>query len=153
MKKCILLFICTLLLFSCSDEKTPVKNVEEEKDVIIEEEITNEYLEADAIRYLVNESNKITTIIEIDTLHELIIEELMKVIDFEESLESQEHLIEEITLEILNDWKAEVVRKVVIDNDVVLNDDDFYTVVMRTSIKGAMKIMTSYEKIYLRKYY
>lgn len=151
MKK-ILLMILIVLLVGCRSrvEPTKVKKVVEEPEQV--EEIKEvEYVERDQMKALVLLTNKKTDVVDIALLHERLSVKLLDAVDLEVSIDEQMDLIDEIIRDELYDWKEELVKLVLEENNIELNIDDYETLVERTSYNDAYQLMSVYEKIFLEK--
>lgn len=152
MKKTLIILFSILFLVGCQKETSQISKsylkIEKEVD---EKKTKWEYIEEDDLKYLIRESNKTTNIIEIETLHDLIIINLEVQVDLDIPIEDQIDLIENIVTNTLNDWKRVIVEQVISDNRLDVNDDDLETILQGTSIVDAARLMTVYEVIYLKK--
>jgi hypothetical protein len=149
MKKIIVLMIL-LALIGCREEprkvvKKPV--VEEEIEVKVE----IEYVENDQLKEMVKLANEKTEVIDVSLLHDRLSRLLLIGVDLEIDIEVQEDLIDDIIVDELYNWKVEMVREMLSEEGVSLNQDDFDTLVARTSVSDAYKLMSVYETIYLKK--
>lgn len=148
----ILLMMLIVLLVGCRSrvEPTKVKTVVEEPEQV--EEIKEvEYVERDQMKALVLLTNKKTDVVDIALLHERLSVKLLDAVDLEVSIDEQMDLIDEIIRDELYDWKEELVKLVLEENNIELNVDDYETLVERTSYNDAYQLMSVYEKIFLEK--
>lgn len=152
MKKTLIILFSILFLVGCQKETSQNSKADLKIEKELDEKKTKwEYIEEDALKYLIRESNKTTNIIEIETLHDLIIINLEVQVDLDIPIEDQIDLIENIVTNTLNDWKRVIVKQVITDNRLDVNDDDLETILQGTSIADATRLMTVYEVIYLKK--
>jgi len=151
MKK-IIIVLCVILLVGC--QKTPpskvVKKVDKIPEVVEEVEYI-EYVEKDQLRALMIKTNGESKIIDLDVLHTKLSEVLLREIDLSIDIDTQSDLIEDIVYEELNKWRRSIVEGVLDQEQVILNEDDFETLVSKTSINDAYQLMLSYETIFLKK--
>ena len=150
MKKTILILL-TVLLIGC--QKTPVKYAIKEKAVVAEivevvEEI--EYLETNQLKALMIKTNSETMVIDLDVLHEQLLDQLLIEVDLSVDIDMQSALIEDIVYDELNNWRIIIVKRILKNEQVHLNEDDFETLLARTSISDAYQLMLSYETIFLK---
>lgn len=151
MKK-ILIIVLVLLLVGC--RKTSVKPLVKPKEVVKEIEVEKvvevDYIDTDQLRALMVLTNGETRKIELDVLHEQLSSQLLKEVDLNIDIDAQSDLIEDIVYDELDKWRLEIVRNILDQEQVILNDDDFDTLVSRTSINDAFQLMLSYETIFLK---
>lgn len=147
MKKLFLLLI--LLLVACQEEASEEILIEEPIEIVeIVEEV--EYIEENDLKGFIYEVNDQLRIIDLDALHTRIEAILVEKIDFTVSIDEQIEIIEDIVLDELEIWRREVVRDVIEQSGDLVNDDDYETIVSRSSIRAAYKVMVSYEKAYIK---
>jgi len=148
MKK-LLLIVCIVVLVGCQKEvpKKTVKKVEKEEIVEVEEV---DYIETDQLKALMIKTNGETRIVDLGVLHDLLSNALLINIDLTMDIDSQSDLIEEIVYDELIKWKRKIVKDVLEEEQIELNEDDFETLVFRTSINDAYNLMLSYETIFLK---
>lgn len=152
MKK-LTIMILFLFLLGCRDTavvKPSHKKVEEK--VEIEKVVVIPYVEQTTLKALIKDCNKVTNVIELELLHDRMIDSLLGQVDLDKDLESQSDIIEAIIQEKLDEWRMDVVEAVVKESGLTLHEDDVATLVMRTSVKDAYYFMLAYEKIFLREY-
>ncbi|MBI9013676.1 MAG: hypothetical protein JEZ08_15690 [Clostridiales bacterium] len=151
MKK-IVIILCIILLVGC--QKTPpqktVKKIEKEPEVVEEIEYV-EYVNKDQLKALMIKTNGETKIIDLDVLHTMLSGVLLREIDLSIEIDAQSDLIEDIVYEELIKWRRDIVEDILDQEQVILNEDDFETLISRTSIKDAFQLMLSYETIFLKK--
>lgn len=150
MKKIVLL-IFLLLLVGCKEtpKKVTIKNEIEEIKI---EEVVIPTIDKITLDQMIKECNELTNIIELDTLHDMMIDDLLAQVDLERDLELQSDIIENIILDKLDTWRLNIVRTVVEGTGIAVHEDDIETIAMRTTVSDAYYIMLAYEKIFLRKY-
>ncbi len=100
---------------------------------------------------MVKLANEKTEVIDVSLLHDRLSRLLLIGVDLEIDIEVQEDLIDDIIVDELYNWKVEMVREMLSEEGVSLNQDDFDTLVARTSVSDAYKLMSVYETIYLKK--
>lgn len=147
--KRIILVLILLFLIGCHEET--VTYVEKIIDEEVEEIEVIDYIEAKDLKSLVARSNEVSSVIDLEQLHNKIYDELNVHIDKEKSLKEQETLVEEIVNSVLDQWRREIVQDVVKKANEQVNEDDFEEIVSRTSIRNAYEVMLAYEMIVLRK--
>lgn len=150
MKKTILM-VLTVLLIGC--QKTPAKALVKQRVVVAEivEEVEEiNYIEKDQFKALMIKTNSETMVIDLDLLHTQLSDLLLKEVDLSIDIDMQSDLIEDIVYDALKNWRIIVVKKVLESEQVQLNEDDFETLVDRTSISNAYQLMLSYETIFLK---
>lgn len=150
MKK-LLIIMSLLLLVGCKAPPKQVVAKVPEKKVEIELEDKVDYIEYDVLKEMILLANKKTEIIDIEYLHDRLSKVLLSQVDLGLSIDGQADLIDDIIRAELYQWKTEMVREMLIEESIVLNEDDFDTLVKKTSIKDAYQVMSIYETIYLKK--
>ena len=151
MKK-IIIVLCVILLVGC--QRTPPPKVEKKVDKIpevVEEVEYIEYVEKDQLRALMIKTNGETKIIDLDVLHTMLSEILLREVDLSIDIDIQSDLIEDIVYEELSKWRRSIVQDILDQEQVILNEDDFETLVSKTSFNDAYQLMLSYETIFLKK--
>jgi len=153
MKK-IWILCLVILLLGCNEAPKRVVEVEpeEEEEIEVEEKVEEvDYVDSAALKELVKLANKKTDLIDIAYLHERLSNVLLEEVDLDIDIDQQTDLIEEIVKDELYKWKEELVRDMLIEEQVSLNKDDFDTLVSRTSTYDAYRVMSVYEIVYLKK--
>lgn len=151
MKK-IAIVLCIILLVGCqkTQPQKVVKKIEKEPEVVEEVEYI-EYVEKDQFKALMMKTNGETKIIDLDVLHMMLSESLLREIDLSLEIDAQSDLIEDIVYEELKKWRRDIVEEILDQEQVILNEDDFETLISKTSIQDAYQLMLSYETIFLKK--
>lgn len=151
MKK-IVIALCIILLAGC--QKTPAKKtvnkIEKEPEVVEAVEYIED-VKKDQLKTLMRITNGETKKIDLDVLHTMLSEILLREIDLSMEIDAQSDLIEDIVYEELIKWRREIVEEVLDQEQVILNEDDFDTLISKTSIEDAYQLMLSYETIFLKK--
>lgn len=148
-----LIILCILFLYGCQEtEKVKVqREIIIEEPVNIEEEVPEDSLDDRTLKQFAKSSNRQMTIIEIETLHDLVAETLAKQIDLEDDLESQRGMIEEAVAHLIQTQKKQVVEQVLSEASVELTPIDFNRVMEMTSGETMYQVMLQYELVYWKR--
>lgn len=149
MKKIIIILTCFLLIGCHSQARQPVRKVEKKETTVVVEE-TVEYVETNHLKEIVKLVNKKTGVVDLMLLHELISPRLLQEVNLGKSIDDQGEIIDEIILEVLEEWKKSMVLEVLSEENLELNQDDFETVVDWSSYNDAYKVMSVYEVVFLK---
>lgn len=153
MKKLIWIYLM-IILVGCEPhgpEKTIIKPIVQEPEVRVQKaEVV--FIDQKLLEHFIAESNKITNIIELEYLHDKMINDLLSAVDLNQPIEEQEDIIDDIVMKYLDIWKDDIVRNMIAELETYVPEDDIQTIISRTSVVDAHQIMLAYEKIFLRNY-
>ena len=144
--------LCFVLLLSCEGQKSDLKSYRIKQDVSNAVEVIDEsYLEEDALNNLIKLMNEALTLVDVDYHHSNLQKELLEVLDFNLSYESQEALIEKVTKTYFNRWKRSTADYILEKENIIISKIDYEAILDKTSIASAYTLMLAYEKVYFKR--
>lgn len=152
MKKTILLLLVCLLM-GCGSKQSNVKPVILFKDIDEEEEVAVAYIEEETLTALVKTLNSTLQVVELDSHHTQLKAELLVALDKNKPVDDQIEIIESVTLSYLETWQENTIKNLLIEEKISINEEDFQSLIDRTSILSAYTLMVAYETVYLNKHF
>ncbi|MBN2795414.1 MAG: hypothetical protein JXR88_08425 [Clostridia bacterium] len=149
MRKWLLLF--AILIWSCEAEPTISKPIVKEE--IVEEIVVEPVvIEEEKIEALVKLTNNEMRIIAIEDLHALMSKTLIERVDFNEAIEAQQDLIENIIYEVVMNYRRDMVDKIILKENVDLTSEEKALLIERTTYQEMYQLMLTYEMVFLKHY-
>jgi hypothetical protein len=151
MRKIGLIFMVVLLLTSCTPKEKKTIRIIKDRASTSETYAQVEWLEADQLKALALDLNLALQVVEIESHHQALKEALDGSISSIDSKAQREEIIDEMVRTYMSQWRRSLLDQLLIEQEIELNEEDYDTVLGKTTYASAYYLLSEYEKIFYEK--